>query len=78
MQPMSSHLRKTQDMTMNQEPPNSFSTSAFEEKTQEITMNLSTCHHLLHLRKKLRNDNKPFGSLSFAIVEKENKKMTMS
>jgi hypothetical protein len=33
---------------------------------------------LLHLKKKLRNDNKPFGSLSFATIEKENKNMMIS
>jgi len=30
------------------------------------------------LRKKLRNDDKPFNSLSFATFEKKNKEMTMS
>jgi hypothetical protein len=53
------------------EPPNSSSSSTFEEKNQEMMTNQEVHCHLLHLRKKPRNDNKPLGSSSsFALEEK--------
>jgi hypothetical protein len=59
---------------MNWEPPSSLSSLAFEEKNQELTMSLSAHRHFLHLRKKLRNDDKPFGSLSSVTLEGKKKK----
>jgi hypothetical protein len=54
------------------------SSSAFEEKNQEMTMSLPAHHRFLHLRKKLKNDDKPPGSPSSATLEKKNKEMTMN
>jgi hypothetical protein len=35
-------------------------------------------HHLLHLGKKLRNDDEPKGLSSFATLEEKNKEMMTS
>jgi hypothetical protein len=41
-------------------------------------MSWEACRHLLHLRKKPRNDDKLPSSLSFSTHEKKYKEMTMS
>jgi hypothetical protein len=58
-------------MTTSQELPSSSSSFTFEEKNQEMTTSWKACHHLLHLRKKLRNDDKPLGSPLFVTPEKK-------
>jgi hypothetical protein len=62
---------------MNRELPSSSSFFTFEEKNQEMTTSREACRCLLHLRKKLRNDDEPFSSPSSTTLEKK-KKMTMS
>jgi len=52
------------------------SSFAFEEKNQETTTSLPAHRRFLHLRKKLKNDDKPPDSPSFATLEKKNKEMT--
>ncbi len=69
--------KKTQEMTTSQEPTSSSSSFAFEEKNQEVTRGWQTHCHLLHLRKKLRND-KPPDLPSYVAFEKKNNEMTMS
>jgi hypothetical protein len=61
-------------MTTSQEPPSSSSSSAFEEKNQKTTTSQEANCHLLHLRKKLRNDDKPPDTPSFATLEKKTKR----
>jgi hypothetical protein len=61
-------------MITSREPPNLLSFSTFEEKNQEMMMSFSTCCRLLQLRKKLRNDNKPLGLLSFVTLENKKQK----
>jgi len=58
---------------MNWEPLSSSLSSPFEEKNQETMTNREVHRRLLHLRKKLRNDDKPLGSPSFATLDKKNK-----
>jgi hypothetical protein len=63
-------------MTISREPPSLSSSSIFEEKNQETTMSWEVRSHLLHLRKKPRNDDKPPSLPSFATPKKKNKEMT--
>jgi len=71
--------KKTQEMTTSREPSSLLSSFAFEEKNQKMTTSWETRrHHLLHLRKKLRNDDKPFSWPSSVTLDKKTKKMMMS
>jgi hypothetical protein len=71
--------KKTQEMTTSREPSSLLSSFAFKEKNQKMTTSWETRrHHLLHLRKKLRNDDKPFSWPSSATLDKKTKKMMMS
>ncbi len=65
-------------MIFSREPPSSSSSFAFEEKNQEMMTSQGVRHHLLHLRKKPKNDDKPFGLSSSLTPEKKNKEMTMN
>ncbi len=47
---------------MKREPPNLSPSFTFEEKNKETMMSQEAHHCLLHLRKKLKNDNKPLDS----------------
>jgi hypothetical protein len=49
-------------MIMKREPPNLSPSFTFEEKNKETMMSQEAHHCLLHLRKKLKNDNKPLDS----------------
>jgi hypothetical protein len=61
-------------MTTNQEPLNLSSFSTFEEKNQETTTNREARRRLLHLRKKLKNDDKSPGLSSFTTPKKTTKR----
>jgi len=75
---VSSHLRK------NPKDDNELGASqlviifCIEGKNQEMMMSREACCCLLHLRKKLRNDDEPLGSLSSVTLQKKTKEMMTS
>jgi hypothetical protein len=61
---------------MSWELPSLSSSFAFKEKNQDPMMSWKACRRLLHLRKKLRNDDKLPSLLSSTTLEKKRKKMS--
>jgi hypothetical protein len=63
---------------VNNEPPSSSLSFAPKKKNQEMTMDLPVRCHLLHLRKKPRDDDKLSGSLSSFALEEKTKRGLLS